>query len=122
MPRPRIAYRTAPSLPPPIVTDIERAIAIVVQVRQELTRQLERLDQLEGELRLLVDGPDNLLVPLTPREVEVLRAAALGETNKAIAERLGVAQGTLIAYLTQIYRKLGVRNRNQAAFIARSAA
>jgi DNA-binding NarL/FixJ family response regulator len=97
-----IAYRTAPDLSPLIAHDIQRAIAIVIQVRQVLTQQTERLDQLEGELRLL----------------EVFRAAAIGTTNKEIANQVGVAEGTLISTLTRIYRKLGVRNRNEAAFTA----
>lgn len=118
MPRRRITYRTAPDLPPLIAKDIERAIAIVVQVRQELTKQNERLDQLEAELRLLVDGPDPRIAPLTPREIEILRYAAAGETNKQIADRMGIATGTVIQNLTRVYRNLQVRNRNEAAFKA----
>ena len=109
---------TAPNLPPEFASDIQRAIAIVSQVRGDLTRQMARLDQLEGELRLLVDGPTQPLVPLTPREVEMLRGAAIGKTNHQIADQLGIAEGTLISCMTRIYRKLGVRNRNEAAFKA----
>jgi DNA-binding CsgD family transcriptional regulator len=101
-----------------MTSDIQRAIAIVIQVRQALTAQVERLDQLEGELRLLVDGPAPLVEPLTRYELEVLRYAAIGETNKEIAARMGVATGTLISSMTRMYRKLGVRNRNEAAFKA----
>jgi DNA-binding NarL/FixJ family response regulator len=118
MSKSRSGYRTAPNLPPLITQDIQRAIAIVIQVRQALTTQTERLDQLEGELRLLVDGPLPLIEPLTPREIEVLHYAAIGETTKEIAARMGVAEGTLMSSLSRIYRKLQVRNRNEAAFKA----
>lgn len=118
MPRPRLTPRPVPDLPPHVERDITRAIAIVMEVRQELTRQTERLDQLENELRLLVDGPDPHIMSLSPRQVEVLRSVALGATNQEIAARLGVAPGTVIGILTRIYHKLDVRNRNEAAFKA----
>lgn len=116
MPRP-LTTRPA-DLPPHIERDIQRVIAIVIQVRQELRKQTERLDQLENELRLLVDGPEQLVVPLSSRQVEVLRYLALGETNAEIGDRLGVSTGTVIHILTRTYRKLEVRNRNEAAFKA----
>ncbi len=114
MPRSRSPYRTAPNLPPQIAKDIERAIAIVMQVREELTKQTERLDQLEGELRLLVDGPDTLIAPLTPRELEMLRYAATGETNKEIAARLGIELSTVKNHVHNVLDKLGARRRTEA--------
>lgn len=118
MPRSRPTTRIAPDLPPHIASDIQRGIAIVTQVRNELARQIERLDQLESELRLLVDGPAPPIVPLSPREVEMLGLAAVGKTNHEIADQIGIAEGTLISAMSRIYRKLDVRNRNEAAFKA----
>jgi DNA-binding NarL/FixJ family response regulator len=118
MPRPRLTPRPAPELPPHIERDLQRAIAIVIQVRQELTKQMERLEQLETELRLLVNGPDQPLLPLSDRQVEVLRYLVLGESNPQIAARLGVAPATVTGIITRIYRKLDVSNRNEAAFKA----
>ena len=118
MPRRRSSHPAGNALPPYFTKDIQRAIAIVIQVRQALTAQAERLTDLEHELLLLVDGPAPLVEPLTPREIEMLRYAAIGETNKQIADRMGVATGTLISSMTRMYRKLGVRNRNEAAFKA----
>lgn len=65
-----------------------------------------------------MDGPDLPLVPLSLRQVEALRYVDLGETNQEIADRMGVATGMLIGILTRTYRKLGVRDRNEAAFKA----
>ncbi|MDR1294223.1 MAG: response regulator transcription factor [Bifidobacteriaceae bacterium] len=48
------------------------------------------------------------------REVEVLRLAAEGLSNKEIAERIGVAQSTVKTLLSRMYRKLGVRGRSHA--------
>lgn len=51
---------------------------------------------------------------LTPREVEVLRALALGKVNKQLAPMLGISESTFKTYLRNIYEKLGVRTRVQA--------
>lgn len=56
--------------------------------------------------------------PLTDREREVLRAAALGERNKEIAYKLGISERTVKAHLTSIYSKLGVDSRAAAVAIA----
>lgn len=55
---------------------------------------------------------------LTPRELEVLRAAATGERNKEIAVRLGISPRTVKAHLTSVYNKLGVDSRAAAIAIA----
>lgn len=52
---------------------------------------------------------------LTPREVEILRLVAAGQTNREIADRLIVAVGTIKAHLEHILGKLGVADRTQAA-------
>ena len=45
---------------------------------------------------------------LTPREVEVARLAAKGQSNKEIAHSLGITEGTIKVHLNAIFRKLGV--------------
>jgi two-component system, NarL family, response regulator YdfI len=57
-------------------------------------------------------------VELTPRELEVLQAAATGERNKEIALRLGISARTVKAHLTSVYNKLGVDSRAAAIAIA----
>ena len=57
-------------------------------------------------------------VELTPRELEVLQAAATGERNKEIAMRLGISARTVKAHLTSVYNKLGVDSRGAAIAIA----
>ncbi len=58
---------------------------------------------------------------LTEREFEVLVGIAAGETNREIAERLFITTETVRGYSKQIYSKLGVSNRTQAANVAREA-
>ena len=55
---------------------------------------------------------------LTERELVILRAVARGLSNEAIAKELWVAEQTVKFHLTNIYRKLGVANRTEAARFA----
>jgi DNA-binding NarL/FixJ family response regulator len=52
---------------------------------------------------------------LTQRERQMLAAVAEGLSNGTIAARFAVAEPTVKLHLTRIYRKLGVRNRTEAA-------
>lgn len=51
---------------------------------------------------------------LTDREIEVLREAARGLTNKAIAVRLNISDRTVQGHLRKVYEKLNVNNRTEA--------
>jgi DNA-binding NarL/FixJ family response regulator len=52
---------------------------------------------------------------LTARELAILTALAQGKSNAAIAKELWVAPQTVKFHLTNIYRKLNVANRTEAA-------
>ena len=55
---------------------------------------------------------------LTPREREILRHLAEGQSNKAIARELGITDGTVKLHVKAILRKLAVHSRVEAAVIA----
>jgi DNA-binding CsgD family transcriptional regulator len=57
---------------------------------------------------------------LSPREHEVLSLLAQGLSNKQIAKRLGLSEGTVKNYVSSLLDKLGVKNRTQAANVARN--
>jgi DNA-binding NarL/FixJ family response regulator len=59
-------------------------------------------------------------VALSAREVEVLRLVAEGLTNREIARRLHVSEGTVKNQLSRILERLGLRDRTQAAVYARN--
>jgi DNA-binding NarL/FixJ family response regulator len=59
-------------------------------------------------------------VDLTDREREVLGLIGLGLANKQIARRLGIREGTVKAHLTNVYQRIGVRDRTSAALWART--
>ncbi|MBI5379391.1 MAG: response regulator transcription factor [Nitrospirae bacterium] len=69
------------------------------------------------ELRARVPDPvGNLsadLPALTPREQEAARLAAQGDSNKEMAEKLGVCEGTVKIHLHHLFQKLHVTNRTQ---------
>jgi two-component system nitrate/nitrite response regulator NarL len=52
---------------------------------------------------------------LTARERQIVRVMAEGLTNKEIAQRLKLAEGTVKVHLHHIYRKLGIANRTALA-------
>jgi two-component system nitrate/nitrite response regulator NarL len=56
---------------------------------------------------------------LTPREREVLTYLAAGADNLKIAAHLHIAERTVKAHLTGLYRKSGCENRTQLALLAR---
>jgi DNA-binding NarL/FixJ family response regulator len=60
------------------------------------------------------DGTDDT-TELTPREQTILDAVTRGLSNQAVAKELWVTEQTIKFHLTNIYRKLGVSNRTEAA-------
>ncbi len=60
----------------------------------------------------------NLVEALSERETEILRLLAQGLTNRQIAARLFLAEGTIKNYVSTILQKLGVEDRTQAALRA----
>jgi len=65
-------------------------------------------------------GGEALVEPLSERELEVLRLAAEGLSNREIAARLIVTVGTVKTHLHNVYGKLGVEGRMQAVARARA--
>lgn len=105
----------------------------VRQQRERIREMLRAADELVheiGESELQIEQADNeaaaskaaplppggsrIHALLTPREVEVMELLTTGATNKQIAERFVVTEGTVKAHVSHLYRKLRVTNRAEA--------
>ena len=82
-------------------------------VAQNMTDVLTRMAQ--GKVS---DTPDSPFADLTPRETEILKLLAEGQSNKVIARNLGISDGTVKLHVKAILRKLNIHSRVEAAVIA----
>ncbi|PPJ42825.1 MULTISPECIES: response regulator transcription factor [unclassified Pseudoxanthomonas] len=92
--------------------DLLRAVREVHAGRAWLDPQAQR-QMLEWMRR-----PPSVLESLTERERSVLVLIAEGHSNKHIARRLALTEGTVKGYVSQVLDKLGVADRTQAALLA----
>jgi two-component system, NarL family, response regulator DegU len=96
--------------PASLARSIQDAHAGQFQLNDALTRQV--IMRLASTLK---KSRRPLAEPLTERETEILRMVVQGMSNKAIAKRLTLGEGTIKSHLRNIYRKLQVRTRAEAA-------
>lgn len=71
---------------------------------------IELRDRVEAQRR---DAPS-----LTPRQTELLRRVARGDTNRQLARDLGVSEGTVRKHLENIYARLDVHSRTEALAVS----
>jgi DNA-binding NarL/FixJ family response regulator len=88
---------------------------LAAAIRQSITRTFFCLGGMELDVKSpAADAEDALSV----REVEVLKRVAVGLSNRDIAKALWLSDQTVKFHLHNIYRKLGVSNRTEAARFA----
>lgn len=75
----------------------------------------------ERRNRELKDVPDSKFLLLTPREEEMMLMIAEGKPNKMIANHMGIAENTVRNHIANIFAKLQVNNRTEAAIQAYKA-
>jgi NarL family two-component system response regulator LiaR len=68
-----------------------------------------------GRLRSSAPSEPDVYSDLTPREREVLRLIASGRANKEIAAQLGITERTVKTHISNIFSKLELTDRTQAA-------
>ncbi len=87
------------------VDELGRAIAAVAEGKRYLSPEANEA-LLTGYARLR-ESP-NAVVPLSPREREVLRLIAAGERTKEIADKLGISVKSAETYRRRLMQKLGL--------------
>ncbi len=101
-------------------------IQAVVQGKYAVGEKIMTYDELLGWIEqkigrlggALTGESDELFVPLSPREMEILEHVTKGLSNKEIAFKLGISHQTVKNHMTAILRKLRVDDRTQAAVYA----
>ena len=97
--------------PDALVTALRDIDAGKTVVAPHLTSVLVRL--IQGDTTTTeIQGPFS---DLTPRESEILKLIADGQSNKLIARNLGISDGTVKLHVKAVLRKLEVHSRVEAA-------
>lgn len=87
----------------------------LTNIRQVYLGQLVFPQAAKRWLRTHRQRPRPAMIDLSEREIEVLALVAQGMTNTQIAQRLSVSDNTVKFHLQNIYQKLSVSNRTEAA-------
>ncbi|MEN6436056.1 MAG: response regulator transcription factor [Anaerolineaceae bacterium] len=82
-----------------------------------MSKLVEKVTQIEASKNREPDT--SLIEPLSQREIEVLSLIAIGFSNKEIALKLVISEGTAKNHVSSILSKLGARDRLQAVIKAR---
>ena len=91
---------------------VNDAILAKPQVATWLLSQFEQMTVSDA------DSSEYTFQPLSTREMEILKLITRGQSNKEIAQLLGISRQTVKNHMTSILRKLAVNDRTQAAVYA----
>ena len=98
----------------PFVEAYKRAPSLIEQVgRGEFAWVMDQVRRNSSRAQVDV-GSESEDPDLTRREKEILDLIEMGMSNREMAERLVIAEGTLKRHVANLYQKLGVHNRAQA--------
>ncbi len=98
-----------------LISAIRRVFDGEILLRAELAASI--LDEFK-RAKEVPEHPEHRLSELTEREATILRLLARGASNAEIAEDLGVSEKTVRNRLSEIFSKLRLNNRTQAALYA----
>jgi len=90
---------------------IEENVLSKPQLAEWITERFE-------EIGAFWEGAEDMFMPLSDREMEILALITRGMSNKQVAVELGISHQTVKNHMTSILRKLAVNDRTQAAVYA----
>ena len=90
----------------------------IYQLSPSVAGRLVKLTDTQEKNIAAADEYSERIAELTPRELDVLRLIATGATNREIAQKLFLSEGTVKNIVSRIFSCLGVRDRVKAAVIA----
>ena len=91
---------------------------LLAVLRAPMVRAMIRARSRHRARQALTGPADNRMADLTDRELQLLELVALGNTNTAIAHKLGISPRTVAHHLDSAYRKLDVTSRAAAVYRA----
>jgi DNA-binding NarL/FixJ family response regulator len=102
-------------------SDLAQAIRLahkgIYQLAPTVAGKLVQFQEEKGR-QVVQDEVRERIADLTPRELDVLRLIGTGATNREIADTLYLSEGTVKNVVSNIFGKLGVHDRVQAAIAA----
>lgn len=91
--------------------------AILTVIRGETYIQPDLIPMLNSKMKSMKNDRDKL-DSLTRRELDVLKNLSVGMYNKEIATKLDISERTVKNHVSNIFKKIGVSDRTQAAVFA----
>ena len=114
-----MGYIPKSSTPEVMMSALQLVLSGGIYLPPHLLQELPAGDAPPGENG--TEESDDQLARLTPRQRDVLRLLAQGQSNKQIADVLGLAPGTVKIHISRILRAFKVQNRTQAVIAAAEA-
>jgi len=101
-----------------LLSTIKRIARGDLPINESLANHPELVDKILKQFQQFGGEDDELVSPLTGREVEILNYVAKGQSNKEIATTLDISEQTIKNHITSIMAKLNANARTQAVVIA----
>jgi len=101
-----------------LINTVRRIARGDLPISESLTQRPEVVDKILKQFQQLGGDDDELVSPLTSREMEILNYVAKGHSNKQIAAKLDISEQTIKNHITSIMAKLNANARTQAVVIA----
>ncbi len=98
---------------------LKYAISEIAAGRRYVPQEYRRVEEAPAQDSCAFRSSPELST-LTPQQTRILKLICVGKPNKLIAYELSLAEATVKAHITALLRRLGVRNRTQAAVLVDS--